>query len=175
MNFDEYRQMDGVALAQAVANKEVTASELLEIAIARAEEVNPELNGLIIPLYEQARDVAKNPVAGSLSGVPMLSKDFYQEMAGAPHYMGSKGLKLLNNMALSDTQLVKRWRQAGLVIFGRTNNPEFAAKGITEPEAWGATRNPWNTEHTPGGSSGGSAAMVAAGVVPFAGDRKSVV
>src|SRR5690554_4672581 len=91
MNFDEYRQMDGVALAAAVANKEVTASELLEIAIARAEEVNPELNGLIIPLYEQARDVAKNPVAGSLSGVPMLSKDFYQEMAGAPHYMGKIG------------------------------------------------------------------------------------
>ena len=169
MNFDEYRQMDGVALAQAVANKEVTASELLEIAIARAEEVNPELNGLIIPLYEQARDVAKNPVAGSLSGVPMLSKDFYQEMAGAPHYMGSKGLKRINNIAQSDSELVKRWRQAGLVIFGRTNTPEFAAKGITEPEAWGATRNPWNTDHTPGGSSGGSAAMVAAGVVPFAG------
>src|SRR5690554_7260841 len=107
MNFDEYRQMDGVALAQAVANKEVTASELLEIAIARAEEVNPELNGLIIPLYEQARDVAKNPVAGSLSGVPMLSKDFYQEMAGAPHYMGSKGLKRINNIAQSDSELVR--------------------------------------------------------------------
>ena len=169
MNFDEYRQMDGVALAAAVANKEVTASELLEVAIKRAEEVNPELNGLIIPLYEEARAVAKNPIAGPLSGVPMLSKDFYQEMAGAPHYMGSKGLKRINNIAQSDSELVKRWRQAGLVIFGRTNTPEFAAKGITEPEAWGATRNPWNTDHTPGGSSGGSAAMVAAGVVPFAG------
>lgn len=169
MNFDEYRQMDGVALAAAVANKEVTASELLEVAIKRAEEVNPELNGLIIPLYEEARAVAKAPMAGPLAGVPMLAKDFYQEMAGAPHYMGSKGLKRINNIAAEDSELVKRWRQAGLVIFGRTNTPEFAAKGITEPEAWGASRNPWNTEHTPGGSSGGSAALVAAGVVPFAG------
>src|SRR5690554_665457 len=169
MNFDEYRQMDGVALAAAVANKEVTASELLEVAIKRAEEVNPKLNGLIIPLYEEARAVAKNPIVGPLSGVPMLSKDFHQEMAGAPHYMGSKGLKRINHTASVDSELVKRWRQAGLVIFGRTNTPEFAAKGITEPEAWGATRNPWNTEHTPGGSSGGSAAMVEAGVVPFAG------
>src|SRR5690554_6386223 len=97
MNFDEYRHMDGGALAAAVANKEVTASELLEVAIKRSEEANPELNGLIIPLYEEARAVAKNPIAGPLSSLPMLSKDFYQEMASAPHYMGSKGLKRIRS------------------------------------------------------------------------------
>src|SRR5690554_7897752 len=90
MNFDEYRQMDGVALAAAVANKEVTASELLEVAIKRAEEVNPKLNGLIIPLYEEARAVAKNPIAGPLSGVPMLSKDFYQEMRSEERRVGKE-------------------------------------------------------------------------------------
>lgn len=169
MNFNEYRQLDGLAMAAAVANKEVTASELLEIAIKRAEEVNPKLNGLILPLYEQARAAAKAPISGALAGVPMLAKDYFQEMAGAPHYMGNAGLKRINNIAAQDSELVKRWRKAGLVIFGRTSTPEFAIKGITEPDTWGATRNPWNVNHTPGGSSGGSAAMVAAGVVPFAG------
>lgn len=169
MNFEEYRQLDAVALAEAVSNKEVTAAELLEIAIQRAEDVNPNLNGLIIPLYEEARAAAQQPAAGPLSGVPFLAKDYGQEMADAPYYMGNKGLKRLQHNATEDAELVRRWREAGLVIFGRTSTPEFAIKGVTEPEAWGATRNPWNTEHTPGGSSGGSAALVAAGVVPIAG------
>ncbi|HBM24419.1 MAG TPA: amidase, partial [Alcanivorax sp.] len=78
-------------------------------------------------------------------------------------------LKRAGHKAPVDSELVRRWKAAGVVLFGRTNTPEFGAKGITEPEAFGATRNPWNTDHTPGGSSGGSAALVAAGVVPFAG------
>lgn len=169
MNFQEYQQLDGIALAQLVAKKEVTGAELLEIAITRADAVNPKLNALILPLYEQARKQAQNPVAGALSGVPMLVKDYYQQMAGAPHYMGNHGLKRLKHIAHTDDEIVKRWRATGAVIFGRTSTPEFAIKGITEPEAWGACRNPWNLNHTPGGSSGGSAALVAAGVVPFAG------
>lgn len=169
MKFEEYRQMDGMAMAEAVANKETTAAELLEAAISRTDEVNPILNGLIIPLYEEAREIAKGKLDGPLAGVPMLAKDYFQEMAGAPHFMGNQGLKKLNHCAQTDSELVRRWRKAGLVIFGRTSTPEFAIKGVTEPRSTGITRNPWNINHTPGGSSGGSAALVAAGVVPVAG------
>src|SRR5699024_1718919 len=90
-------------------------------------------------------------------------------IGGAPSYAGNKALKKIDYRAPRDAELVTRWKTAGLVPFGRTNTPEFGSKGITEPESFGATRNPWNTGHTPGGSSGGSAALVAAGVVPFAG------
>src|SRR5699024_11056102 len=169
MKFEEYRKMDGVALAEAVQKKEVTPTELLEVAIQRAEQVNPTLNGLIIPLYEEGRKSAQAPGPGALHGVPRLAKDYGQEMKGAPHYMGTKGLKRLGRVAEEDSELVKRWREGGLVIFGRTSTPELAIKAITEPKAWGPTRNPWNINHTPGGSSGGSSALVAAGVVPIAG------
>jgi amidase len=169
MRFDEYRKHDGLALAARVAAGEVSAAELLELAIERAEAVNPRLNGLIIPLYEQARQRAAGPLAGPFAGVPMLVKDLFQEIGGAPSYAGNKALKKIDYRAPRDAELVTRWKAAGLVPFGRTNTPEFGSKGITEPESFGATRNPWNTGHTPGGSSGGSAALVAAGVVPFAG------
>ncbi len=169
MKFEEYRQLDGLALAKAVAEKQVTPAELLEVAIARANAVDPVLNAMVTPLYEEARKVAAQPLSGPLAGVPMLVKDYFQEMAGVPHYMGNLGLKNRQHRAEQDAELIKRWRQAGLVIFGRTSTPEFAIKGVTEPEATGITRNPWNLQHTPGGSSGGSAALVAAGVVPVAG------
>jgi len=133
--------------------------------IARAEQVNPSLNGLIIPLYEQARERAAAPLDGPLAGVPMLVKDLFQEMGGAPCYQGNKARKKKDIRADQDSTLVARWKAAGLVPFGRTNTPEFGAKGITEPDSYGPARNPWNPDHTPGGSSGGSAAMVAAGVV----------
>lgn len=169
MRFEEYRQHDAVALAELVRKGEVTAGELLELAIARAEQVNGQLNGLIHPLYDEARRLAAEPQQGDLAGVPMLVKDLFQEIKGAPHCQGNKALKKIDYRAPVDSTLVRRWRAAGLLPFGRTNTPEFGAKGITEPEAFGAARNPWNPAHTPGGSSGGSAAMVAAGVVPLAG------
>lgn len=169
MNFEEYRSHDATGLAELVAKRDVTAAELLEIAISRAEQVNGDVNGLIIPLYEQARQRASGPLEGPFAGVPMLVKDLFQEIGGAPHYMGNKALRAQNNLADADSTLVARWKAAGLVPFGRTNTPEFGAKGITEPESFGPARNPWNAEHTPGGSSGGSAAMVASGVVPVAG------
>lgn len=169
MNFEEYRRLDGVAMAELVAKKEVSAQELLELAIARAETVDPALNGLVTPLYDTARQTAQRQLSGPLAGVPMLVKDYFQEMAGVPHYMGNQGLKTRGHVAEEDSELVKRWQEAGLVIFGRTSTPEFAIKGVTEPEATGITRNPWNLNHTPGGSSGGSASLVAAGVVPVAG------
>ncbi len=169
MNFEEYRKYDAIGLAELIRKGEVQASELLEIAIHRAEAVNPELNGMIIPLYEKARQRAGTSLEGPLAGVPMLVKDLFQEIAGEPDYRGNKARKKHDIRAEQDSTLVARWKQAGLVPFGRTNTPEFGAKGITEPDSYGPSRNPWNTAHTTGGSSGGSAAMVAAGVVPVAG------
>ncbi|MTT51433.1 amidase [Alcanivorax sp. VBW004] len=169
MKFEEYRQFDAIGLADLVARGEVTAAELLELAIARADAVNPQLNGLIIPLYDMARKQATGPLSGPLAGVPMLVKDLFQEIGGAPNYQGNKARKASDVHAQRDSTLVARWKQGGLVPFGRTNTPEFGAKGITEPDSFGPARNPWNPDHTPGGSSGGSAAMVAAGVVPVAG------
>jgi amidase len=165
----EYRQHDGLALAELVRRKEVTASELLEAAIARSAEVNPKLNAVIIPMHELARERAKTDLEGAFAGVPFLTKDLFQEYAGVQTAFGCKGLKAANYKPEVHAEITARWLRAGTVIFGRTNTPEFGAKGITEPEAWGPTRNPWNTERIPGGSSGGSAAAVASGIVPMAG------
>lgn len=169
MPLEDYPHLDAISLASLVQKKEITPSELLDLAIARAEAVNPQLNALIHPLYDHARAQIENGLTGPLAGVPMLVKDLYQEMQGAPHHMGNRALKNRSVTATCDATIVRRWKAAGLVPFGRTNTPEFGAKGITEPDAYGPARNPWNTAHTPGGSSGGSAAMVAAGVVPVAG------
>lgn len=116
-----------------------------------------------------AADRAKSNLSGPFAGVPFLLKDLMQEYAGVPTAQGNRALKQANYTPDFSAEVVTRWLQAGLVPFGRTNTPEFGAKGITEPEAWGATRNPWNPDYIPGGSSGGSAAAVAAGIVPVAG------
>ncbi|MEE4249803.1 MAG: amidase, partial [Alcanivoracaceae bacterium] len=169
MNFDEYVKLDAIGMAELVQRGEVSALELLELAISRAEAVNGSLNAIIHPLYDHAKKQIAAGLGGPLAGVPMLVKDLFQEMQGAPHHMGNSALKARNVTSPYDSTLVQRWKAAGLVPFGRNNTPEFGAKGVTEPEAWGITRNPWNTDHTPGGSSGGSAASVAAGIVPLAG------
>lgn len=169
MNFTEYRKQDGLGLAALVAKREVTPSELLETAIARADAVNPKLNAIIIPMHDIARARAKESLSGPFAGVPFLTKDLFQEYAGVRTAYGCKALKAANYTADVHSEITTRWLTAGTVIFGRTNTPEFGAKGITEPDAWGAARNPWNLDHTPGGSSGGSASAVAAGIVPMAG------
>ncbi|MCF2527357.1 amidase [Yinghuangia soli] len=167
MEYDEYRKHDAVGLAALVASGEVKAAELLEVAIARAEQVNPRLNALVRPMYDIARERAKTSLAGPFAGVPFLLKDLAQDYAGLPTGSGSRALA--DTPMPAHAEVVRRWLDAGLVVFGKTNTPEFGAKGITEPDANGPTRNPWNTAHTPGGSSGGSAAAVAAGIVPAAG------
>ncbi|NUU22135.1 MAG: amidase, partial [Streptomycetaceae bacterium] len=167
MDYDEYRGHDAVGLAGLVASGEVKPAELLDIAIARAEEVNPRLNAVVRPMYDLARERAKTPLAGPFAGVPFLLKDLAQDYAGLPTGSGSRALARLPMP--EHAEVVRRWLDAGLVVFGKTNTPEFGAKGITEPVVNGPTRNPWNTAHTPGGSSGGSAAAVAAGIVPAAG------
>jgi amidase len=169
ISVEEYQKHDGLGLADLVRKKEVTASELLEAAIARSGQVNPRLNAVIIPMHEVARARARENLSGPFAGVPFVTKDLFQEYAGVQTAYGCKGLKAANYKPDVHAEITARWLRAGTVIFGRTNTPEFGAKGITEPEAWGPTRNPWNTDHVPGGSSGGSAAAVAAGIVPMAG------
>ncbi|MEK7741081.1 MAG: amidase family protein, partial [Pseudomonadota bacterium] len=169
MKFSEYIQYDGIGLAQLVQNKEVQAHELLEIAIQRAEQVNPKINAIVIPIYEHALKNTQNYANGPFSGVPFLLKDLHQEYAGVATSSGSKAFKNAKYIAKENSEIVNRWVKSGVVTFGLTNSPEFGIKGITEPEAWGSCKNPWNLKHNSGGSSGGSASGVAAGIVPIAG------
>ena len=165
--FKEYNQFDGLGLAELVKKKEISAAEICEEAIARIEDVNPTLNAVIAPLYEQARQAVKEPLPdGPFCGVPFLLKDLLGDLAGVPQTMGSRACR--NFIPTRDSELVNRYRKAGLVFLGKTNTPEFGLLGVTEPELHGPTRNPWNPDHTPGGSSGGSAAAVAGGMVPLA-------
>ena len=166
---EEYLEQDAVGLASLVAKGELAASEVLEAAIRRAEAVNPQLNAIVIPMHAQARARASEPLQGPLAGVPMLIKDLFQDYRGVPATSGSRAMRRLQHIPRQHSEVVSRFLAAGTVIFGRTNTPEFGAKGVTEPLAWGPTRNPWDLRRTPGGSSGGSAAAVAAGIVPLAG------
>lgn len=167
MKFEEYRKHDATSLAQLVKNKEVKPSELLETAIKRAEEVNPKINAIVTPLY----DLAKEELTGlnlerPLAGVPYLIKDLGPQLKGTRYTCGSRILK--DFISDENSVVTDRMQAAGLVIFGKTNTPEFGLTPWTEPELFGPARNPWNTDYTTGGSSGGSAAAVAAGIVPMA-------
>ncbi|WP_275081694.1 amidase [Mycolicibacterium pyrenivorans] len=163
VDYNDYRAHDATGLAKLVAEKEVSAAELLSVARARAAEVNPRINAIVGDVPAAPDAAASGPYAG----VPFLIKDLAQDYAGLPTSGGSRAL--MSTPAAEHATVVRRWIDAGLVIFGKTNTPEFGAKGITEPEAWGPARNPWDLSRTPGGSSGGSAAAVAAGIVPCAG------
>lgn len=158
--------LDATAQAALVRDGEVTAGELLEAAIARTERVNPALNAVIEPMYEIARDAAANASPGPFSGVPFLLKDIGAAYAGVPMTSGSEYTRDL--VPDCDSELVVRYRRAGLVIFGKTNTPELGIQPTTEPRLFGPCRNPWDPGRSPGGSSGGSAAAVAAGIVPMA-------
>ena len=172
---DDLSGYDGLALGEFVRKGELDPVELLDHTIGSIEKINPLLNAVIHTMYDEARRVAEHwrgeVAAGRTAdvpfcGVPFLLKDLLAEYAGAPLNEGCRALA--NYVSRIDSELVRRQRQAGLVICGKTNTPEFGGAPVTEPELHGATLNPWNIEHTPGGSSGGSAAMVAAGVVPLA-------
>jgi amidase len=168
MDLGEYLTSDATTLAGLVAQKEVTAVELLALARQRCDAVNPTINAVVLHLTDVANAQAADPdLSGPFAGVPFLVKDLGQEYAGFPTSNGSRALT--EDVAEDHALVTQRFLDAGLVIFGKTNTPEFGTKGVTEPELWGAARNPWNTAHTPGGSSGGSGAAVAAGIVPAAG------
>jgi amidase len=156
--------IDATAQADLVRRKEISAAELVEFAITRIEQLNPVLNAVITALYDQARHaVTRVDPSAPLSGVPFVLKDLVAELAGAPLSEGSHFLA--DYVSHYDSELVRRFRQAGLVVVGKSNTPEFGLMPTTEPARFGATRNPWDTRLTAGGSSGGSAAAVASGMV----------
>jgi len=162
---DEYLTYDAVALADLVRTKKASPRELLATATAILERVNPKINAVIHRLDEAARAQTER-VEGTFAGVPFLVKDLDGRLANAPWNGGSRAL--VGYVPKEDSELFARYRRLGLVFLGKTNTPELGILGVTEPELHGPTRNPWNTDHTPGGSSGGSAAAVAAGIVPVA-------
>ncbi|MGB7364259.1 MAG: amidase, partial [Rhodococcus sp. (in: high G+C Gram-positive bacteria)] len=152
MKFDEYRMYDATGLAQLVAAGEVTSGELVDLAVARAVEVNPAINAVIQWQEDAARARAQGPLSGPMAGVPFLLKDLGQAQAGIVETCGSRSMA--DAVATETDTVVQRWLDAGVVVIGRTNVPEFGAKGITESELHGPARNPWDTDRTPGGSSG---------------------
>jgi amidase len=161
--------MDAVDQAALVEKGEVTPLELLDAAIERIERIDPVLNAVVIRWFDHARDTARTDLPdGPFRGVPFLIKDLFAGYAGQRISNGNLALKNEKAISHADTTLVSRFRDAGLVIAGRTNSPELGSVPTTEPLAWGATHNPWDTSRSPGGSSGGSAAAVASGMVPFA-------
>jgi amidase len=163
---DELAFLDATAQADLIRSGKMKPLEAVDAAIARIERLNPKLNAVIIPLFEKARAAARGTLPdGPFRGVPMLMKDFLGYTAGDPTYMGTRPLKDVGFVAPSDTYLATRLRDAGFVLLGRTNSPELGTLPTTEPDSFGATRNPWNPNHSTGGSSGGSAAAVASGMV----------
>jgi amidase len=165
--FPDYERHDATALAELVRKKQISPAELLDAAIERVERMNPALNAVVNRLYDQARAaVAGGLPDGPFAGVPYLMKDLGAQMAGVVTSYGSALFR--DNVAPRDSELVVRLRRAGLVLFGKTNTSEFGFSTSTEPRLFGPTRNPWNPERSPGGSSGGSAAAVASGMVPMA-------
>jgi amidase len=167
MNPADYLAHDLVGLAALITSRQVSASEVVEAALARMEAVNPKLNAVTLNLADQARaQVRGGAPAGPLGGVPYLIKDLGAQVAGTPTTAGS--WLMGDPPAAADSAIVSAYRRAGLVIIGKTNTPEFGLEPVTEPARFGPSRNPWNLERTPGGSSGGASAAVAGGIVPAA-------
>lgn len=169
MDQHTYATLDGLDLAELVKKKEVLPTELVDTAFARLEEVNPDLNAVIRTRKETVKKEIEQLRIGEqpFAGVPIVLKDISQAVEGESLTSGSR--LFMDNIARRDSNFVARLRQAGFLFLGHTNTPEFGLKNITEPEAHGVSRNPWNLDYSPGGSSGGSAASVAAGIVPIAG------
>lgn len=165
--FKEYESCDAVELAQLIQSKQVAPEEVLEAAIEKTEALNPKLNAVVTKMYDQAQEAIKAGLPdGPLTGVPFLLKDLAAHYQGVPTTGGSK--VFADYVPDHDSELVASYKEAGLVIFGKTNTPEFGLTITTESVLLGACRNPWNLERTTGGSSGGAAAAVASGMVPVA-------
>ena len=151
-----------------VADGDVTPTELVDAAIERIEALDGPINAVIMRWFEHAREIADDAPAGPFRGVPFLLKDLYAPYEGQPMTNGNVALRDAMPVSPADSTIVSRFRDAGLVTLGRTNSPELGSVPVTEPVAYGPTRNPWDTSRTPGGSSGGAGAAVAAGMVPVA-------
>ena len=165
--FEAYADYDGLGLAELVRQGEVQPTELLEEAIQRLEQVNPQVNAVIEKMYDRARQTAASDLPdGPFRGVPFLIKDIMADYAGVPTRRSSRFLQ--NYVPERDSEIVRRHKAAGVVILGKTNVPELGLLPVTEPARFGPTHSPWDLNRNAGGSSGGSAAAVAARVVPVA-------
>jgi amidase len=174
---DDTRWLDATDHAELISTREATSTELVDASIERIERLDGVLNAVTMRWFERARHQAaafdELPLESAqrtapFAGVPFLLKDLGCNVAGLPVTSGNRAARATPPLARNDSNLTVRFRDAGLITLGRTNSPEFGSLPVTEPEAYGPTRNPWNPEHTPGGSSGGAAAAVAAGLVPIA-------
>ena len=158
---------DAVGLGELVRNREVSPLELVDSAIDAIERLDPHLNAVVTPMFEIAREQAgKVSLGAPFAGVPFLLKDLRASFAGVPTSEGNAVMG--SEKSRYDSEIVTRQKRAGLICVGKTNTPEFGLTATTEPHAFGPTRNPWDLERTPGGSSGGAAAAVAARIVPMA-------
>lgn len=166
LSFEDYVRHDALALAGLIRKGEVSAAEVVEAAIARTEAVNPKINAVVERLYDRARAAAASGLEGPLAGVPWAVKDLGHEIAGVRLTSGSVGFK--DYVASADSESVRRMKAAGLNIFATSTSPEFGLTVTTESTLNSQTRNPWDLGRVAGGSSGGAAALVAAGVLPAA-------
>ncbi|MFT5040709.1 MAG: amidase [Hyphomicrobiaceae bacterium] len=165
MSTTDYANLDAVGLAKAIANKVLSSAEAVETAIHIAERLNPQLNAIVARTYDGARQSAAGPISGPFAGVPTFIKDT-DDLRGVPTLMGSRAMP--RKAALRSSAFVEQYLATGLLCLGKSAMPEFGLTATTEPLGFGVTRNPWNPEFSTGASSGGSAALVAAGVVPIA-------
>jgi amidase len=162
---DALGTLDGVGIAGKISSREISATEAVEAAIARAKSVNPGLNAIVTETFDMAREQAKKIVPGTFAGVPSFIKD-NDNVKGVPTLWGS--LSVPNKPVKNSSRFVKQLFSLGLICLGKSALPEFGLTATTEPLSSGITRNPWNTDYSTGGSSGGSAALVASGVIPLA-------
>jgi amidase len=163
----DYANYDGLGLAELVRNRDVTPGELLDAAIDRIERNNPKLNAVVHKAYDEARAAATSALPdGAFKGVPFLIKDLGVRVKGWPRTSASRFAQV--DADADDSELITRYRASGAVLVGKTNTPEFGIPGVTTSALLGPCRNPWNTDHISGGSSGGAASAVAAGIVPLA-------
>jgi amidase len=164
---DELAGLDGLAQVELFRRGELSARELLEAAIARAEAINPAINAINRPMYDEARETLRTaPPNGPYAPLPFLLKDIFANYVGVPTTAGSR--LFADTMPARDAELVRRYKVAGLLIFGKATTSELGSLPTTEASLFGPTRNPWSLGHTAGGSSGGGAAAVAARIVPAA-------
>ncbi len=163
---EDYRKLDGLGLAQAIKEKKLSAQEALECAFNLADKLNPKLNAIVMRHDEMAKAQAQQNPQGAFGGVPFLLKNLYASLKGTSSD-GSCAV-LQGKKDDHNSLLVEQFQKAGLVIFGKTNTPEFGLTGTTEPRLYGKTHNPWGEGLSPAGSSGGAGAAVAAGIVPLA-------
>jgi amidase len=165
--FSEYDSYDALGLGELVRAGEVRSADLVEECISRIEKVNPRINAVVFDLFDAARARSADGFGdGPFAGVPFLVKDLIQRIPGVPTQEGSNFFK--GWTPTDETNLYRRWLDAGVVPVAKTATSELGLLPVVETDLHGATRNPWMLDRTSGGSSGGSGASVAAGVVPMA-------